>query len=88
MTKKKPFEQSENIQKQRFQNVSKTLKAYFVSLAFHEFTLTYNNYNKVSAYSACCPRGGLRALNFGPNSEYPPPQVRTGIVVSVEKGWR
>ncbi len=44
--------------------------------------------NKVYAYLACCLRGGLRARNFGPNPEYPPPlQVRTGIVVSVEKGW-
>ncbi len=31
----------------------------------HKFTLTYNKYNKVYAYSPCCPRGGLRALNFG-----------------------
>ncbi len=39
---------------------------------------------------ACCPRGGLRAQNFGPNPEYPPPplQVRTVIAVSAEKEWR
>ncbi len=50
------------------------------------FTLTYNKQSKGYEYLACCPRGGLRTLNFVLNPEYPQ-QVRTGIVVSAEKGW-
>ncbi len=48
-----------------------------------KFIHPYNKQSKVYVYLACCLRGRFRALNFGPNPEYP----GGGFKLHLQKKW-
>ncbi len=56
-------------------------------MPFHEFTLTYNKQSKVMCIWRAI-RGEGSELGILARTQITPQQVRIGIVLSAEKGWR